>query len=205
MEVVIEAPTLLDPVVSPPVPPAFEWKQEQEEEVSTNAELYAFAQGSLPAVGYAVGSGGIVLRHFAGRERWTREETNVVEDLFGVAENLGVVCAVGRKGTAICSLDPASNAWRTEKSGTSKDLLAVSEGGAQGSFLAVGRGGVILRRVGERASRWQIEASGTTADLNGTNGVYAVGNHGTILRHEDGRWLSEPSGTTEISTASTAT
>ncbi len=179
----------------PSAPPVVEWSTEPS---GTSVDLHAFAQGSRPAVGYAVGSGGTILRHFAGgNEPWTLEKSGTTEELFGVAENLGAACAVGAKGTVLCALEPVSPIWKMEKSGTSKDLLAVAHVGIQGGFLAVGRGGVILRRDGERGGHWQVEPSGTLVDLHAAAGAYVVGDHGTILRREESRWVSEPSGTTE--------
>jgi photosystem II stability/assembly factor-like uncharacterized protein len=195
-EIAIEPLTVPFPVIVPiPPPPMLDWSPETS---GTSVDLYAFAQGSRPAVGYAVGSGGTVLRHFAGgSDPWTIESSGTTEDLFGVAENLGAACAVGSKGTVICAHDPASAIWNSEKSGTSKDLFAIAHAGIQGGFLAVGRAGTIVRRDGERAAHWQLEPSGTTADLHATIGGYAVGDHGTILRRDESRWVIEPSGTTE--------
>lgn len=178
-----------------PMPLAFDWSAEVS---GTTADLHAFAQGARPAVGYAVGSHGTIVRHFAGgNDPWTLESSGTTEDLFGVAENLGAACAVGAKGTVACALEPASPIWKAEKSGTTKDLLAVSHAGIQGGFLAVGRAGTIVRRDGERSGHWQLEPCGTTADLHAVIGGYAVGDHGTILRRDESHWVVEPSGTTE--------
>jgi len=160
----------------------------------TSVDLRAYAQGNVPAVGYAVGKGGTILRHYAdGSAGWTVETSGTTRDLYGVGEMLGVVCAVGEGGIAVCARDPAKVVWKVEPTGTHQDLLG-AEG--FGELTAVGRNGTIVYRD---ADGWSTQASGTKADLYATAHSYAVGAGGVILRREGhaSKWTAVPSGTKE--------
>src|SRR4051812_37210725 len=51
---------------------------------ATESNLYGFTHGVKPSVGYAVGAGGTILRHYATGSAWTAEESGTTRDLHGV-------------------------------------------------------------------------------------------------------------------------
>ncbi len=161
-----------------------------------SADLRAYAQGNVPTVGYAVGNGGTILRHYAEGNAWTPEASGTTSNLYGVGEMLGVVCAVGERGIAVCARDPAKVTWKTEPTGAHEDLLGVD---GFGGFTAVGRGGTIVHR--SEQGWWSPETSGTKADLFATasrvGAAYAVGAGGVIVRREGPKWSRVESGTVE--------
>jgi photosystem II stability/assembly factor-like uncharacterized protein len=169
-----------------------------------SVDFRGYAQGNVPAVGYAVGSGGTILRALVPRSypaedmMWTPEASGTTSDLRGVGEMLGVVCAVGGKGLAVCSRDPAKVTWKVEATGTHQDLLGAH---GFGEFTAVGRNGTIVHR--DEQGAWSTQPSGTKADLFATSSrvgaAYAVGAGGVIVQreHDGRRWSPVTSGTTE--------
>jgi hypothetical protein len=177
-------------VLTPAPPKPRDWAQEPQ---ITDADLWGFAQSLNPPVGYAVGSRGTILRHYARAGEWTNEASGTTEDLHAVATWLKLACAVGAHGAATCLLDPEDPKWQPEKTGTTSDLLAVAP--VARGLVAVGRGGTIVRRDFER--HWSTERSGTKEDLFGALGDWVVGAKGTILLHELDGWVAVPSGTRE--------
>ena len=156
----------------------------------TETDIRAVTHGVTPAVNYAVGAGGMILRRYG--TSWSVEQSGTTADLHGVAEQLGKVCAVGDGGVAVCALDPAKPDWKLEKTGTIADLLALVQ---TYGFLGVGRSGTIVRRHIDGV--WRREESGTKEDLFGVAPGYIVGAHGTILEQSDDKgWRKVPSPTT---------
>jgi hypothetical protein len=191
-----DLPTPTTPAVTVEAPPKPDWEQVPD---VTSVDLHDYTQGNVPAVGYAVGRGGTILRHYAVEgSGWTLETSGTTRDLSGVAEMLGVVCAVGTGGVAVCSRDPAKVTWKAERTGTSQDLLGAF---GFGELTAVGRNGTIVHR--DERGMWSVHASGTKADLFATASAagssYAVGAGGVIVRRDGltSRWSPVPSGTTE--------
>ena len=178
------SPSIEDPPANRPPP---DWNEESH---FTEIDIRAVTHGVKPQVHYAVGAGGTILRKYGDAWKWTLETSGTTNDLHGVAEQLGKVCAVGDNGVATCALDPAKPTWKLEKTGTTADLLALTE---HYGFLAVGRHGVIMHRTDDG---WQREESGTKEDLFGVSGDYVVGAHGTILAVADNRWRKVESPTT---------
>ena len=184
-----EAKTLTpSPVIAPveTTKRAPDWVEDQH---VTETDIRAVTHGVTPPVNYAVGAGGMILRHYG--TTWTPETSGTTSDLHGVAEQLGKVCAVGDGGVAVCALDPSRPTWKLEKTGTTADLLALAQGYG---FLAVGRKGTIVRRGSDGV--WKHEESGTKEDLFGTAADYVVGAHGTILERGEKGWQTVPSPTT---------
>lgn len=184
------------PVPTKALPAAPDWAESTS---IPSVDLLAYAQGNVPAVGYAVGKGGAIFRHYAVEgSAWTVEASGTTRDLYSVGEMLGVVCAVGAKGIAVCSRDPAKVAWKAEPTGTHQDLLGAH---GFGELTAVGRNGTIVYR--DEQGSWSTEASGTKADLfavtSRVGAAYAVGAGGVIVRSDGGapKWTPVASGTTE--------
>ncbi len=195
--VVVQPKTLEVPSVppTPPPPSPSDWAAVAKIPV---VDLRGYAQGYSPNVGYAVGKGGAILRHFASEDSsgWTVETSGTTEDLNAVvSQSDHVTCAVGTAGVAVCA-DSAKGVWKRDTTGTHNELLGVGLT-EDSDIVAVGREGTILRR--NPSGWWTPEASGTKADLFAVDAPYAVGAGGIILRREAhaAKWSVVASGTVE--------
>jgi photosystem II stability/assembly factor-like uncharacterized protein len=138
--------------------------------------------------GYAVGSGGTILRTADG-ETWTTEPPPVSYWIFGIDfadyENGCIVCDYGR----ILYTGDAGETWELAASPTDVRLYDVSFGTAD-VVWAVGRYGAIIKS-NDKGLSWSSLESGTTTRLYGVDGLseeeaWVVGWEGTVLHTVDG-------------------
>jgi hypothetical protein len=179
------APSPTIPTATAQKPPP-DWVEDKH---ATETDIRAVTHGVTPAVNYAVGASGMIMRRYG--TVWSFEQSATGRDLHGVAEQLGKVCAVGDGGVAVCALDPTQPTWKAEKTGTTNDLLWLTQ---SYGFLAVGRKGTIVHRSSD--GTWERKESGTKENLFGASASYIVGAHGTILEEGESGWRKVPSPTT---------
>jgi photosystem II stability/assembly factor-like uncharacterized protein len=153
------------------------------------------------------GNMGIVLRTVNGgatTDAWNRIESGVGDSLLCdttfVDRETG--WAVGIKGTVIHTAD-GGKTWKTQSSGTEKNLFSVSFPDAKNGWI-VGEFGTIIH-TGDSGETWQSQSKGVDKELNGVCFVdalrgWVVGEFGTILYTADGGATWEPQICKEIQT-----
>ena len=154
-------------------------------------------------VGYAVGSGGEILKTTNGGTDWALQKsgTNVFLTAVSFSDlNNGIV--VGEDGLILRTSDGGAT-WIQQSSGTNSRLLDVSFTDANNG-TAVTYYGTILRTT-NGGTTWTNQISGTTEELfavsfTDANTGTVVGTKGTILRTTNGgtTWTQQSSGTTEL-------
>jgi photosystem II stability/assembly factor-like uncharacterized protein len=143
---------------------------------------------------WIVGDRGTVLHQSAPGKAWRAEDARTKRNLTAVTRARSSVLAVGAEGTVLESaLD--SGAWRSLEAPTSRDLNAVYA--ADREVWVAGDAGTLLHR--DAAGAWskiplrRSEALRAVAVLDrlGRPIVVAVGDHGTAVVGEGGRWFEE--------------
>jgi M6 family metalloprotease-like protein len=158
--------------------------------------------------GFAVGDSGLILRTTDHGVSWTTQTSPTAIHLNGVHSHRRSVheaFAVGDSGTILGTAD-AGHTWTAQTCSVEVDLHGVSftpetqfydPSGKRG--VAVGDSGAIVV-TSSSGAHWLTISSGTTHDLYGVefswdNGVFAVGDSGTILRSTQGyTWQAVSSG-----------
>ncbi|UCE28247.1 MAG: M20/M25/M40 family metallo-hydrolase [Candidatus Coatesbacteria bacterium] len=144
--------------------------------------------------GFAVGSGGTVLRTVDGGN-WTAVQSPVSDWIFGIDfadyENGCVVCD---RGTVLYTSD-GGETWDFASSPAAERLYDISYGTDTVAW-AVGRGGTILKTV-DKGVTWLSQESGTDTRLYGIEALdayeaWAVGWEGTVLYTDNGGSTWEP-------------
>ncbi|MBI2966303.1 MAG: T9SS type A sorting domain-containing protein [Bacteroidetes bacterium] len=151
--------------------------------------------------GFAVGSGGTILKTVDGGISWALQPSgtaNTLNTIFFVNASNGY--AAGSSGTILKTIDGGVS-WTLQPSGITAILFSVCFTDA-GTGYACGLGGTILKTFDSGVS-WTNLTSGTTNGLRSIyfpdpNNGFAVGFGGTILKTADGgiSWTLQPSGTT---------
>jgi photosystem II stability/assembly factor-like uncharacterized protein len=166
------------------------WKSQQSGSQDYLSGLSFATQGS----GWAVGTGGTVLRTDDEGATWTRQTSGTTYDLSGVEVlDSGRAWVVGDRGTILTTGD-AGQTWLRQPAATTSQLLAVDFVDAQTGWVT-GDDGVIFKTTDGGAS-WARQTSGETRALTGvsfrdaTHGII-VGDlpgasAGRILRTDDG-------------------
>lgn len=167
---------------------------------STNQYLQAihFANADM---GWAVGSGGVILRTTNGGVSWVGQTSGQTQLLFSVFfDGTETGWAVGSGGTILRTTNSGVT-WTAQVSGTTQALTSVHFTDADTGW-AVGLGGTILHTLDGGVS-WVAQSSGTRLNLQALHFVddrigWAVGNSGMILRTTDGgvAWHGQSSGAT---------
>ena len=152
--------------------------------------------------GWAVGSGGTILKSEDGGQTWTPRVSDASAQLASVTFTSDGITgwAVGDDG--IFKSEDGGQTWAPRPSGTTARLTAVTFTSDGTTGWVVGGDGTILKSE-DSGQTWAPRPSGTTAWLasvtfteDGTTG-WIVGWNGTILKSEDGgqTWTPRPSGT----------
>ena len=87
---------------------------------------------------------------------WTKETTNIGQNLNGVAHGTNFFVAVGQSGVVLASSN--GSAWTLAVSGTTSNLWGIAYGGD--AFVLVGDGGIIRRSTD--GVNWTPATSPTT-------------------------------------------
>ena len=149
---------------------------------------------------FAVGDGGTILSSTDGLQ-WEREAAPTTARLNGLDWN-GALIAIGEAGAGLLTRDRDGRWARTDPGFPERWMRGVQQN------VVVGQGGAIFSEPFIGSGVWQAEPTPTSADLEAiaagsgsavtTGGVnIAVGDGGTILRGDPGRWTLVPSGTNE--------
>jgi hypothetical protein len=172
--------------------PALRFTETPVPEAARGQDL-TYVHGSAPNDVYAVGTGGVILRHDGAT--WQREvpkkarpeDPDFNADLWGVYAYPGGAIAVGNGGVWV-RRDNAKGGWEAPQKLPVQSLLRVW--GVDGkNVYAVGSVGYIFRYNG---STWSpVSPPGFTNKLAGifgsaTSNVYAVGLSGSVLRSTGG-------------------
>ena len=149
--------------------------------------------------GWAVGTGGTIIRTTDGGQTWNFQlsnTTNELDDAYFTDASTGTI--VGDLGTILRTTDGGQN-WIAQASGTTSWLQDVYFTD-NNTGTAVGYNGTILRTT-NGGQNWVMQNSGTTGALYGVsftdaNTGTAVGDFGTILRTTNGGtdWMPQNSG-----------
>ena len=154
--------------------------------------------------GWAVGSGGTILKTTDGGTNWIPQTSDTTEWLNSVHftnDTTGwAVGGNGFEGIILNTTDGGTN-WNSQTGGTMLPLSSVYFTDDTG--WAVGVGGTILNTTDE-GTNWNFQTSGTTEDLYSVqfidnNTGWAVGTNGAILYTTNGgtNWNSQIGGTKE--------
>jgi len=154
------------------------------------------------ATGFAVGSGGTLLKTANTAANWSAQTSGTTRTLLSVAGTSATVdWVVGDSGTILHTTNGGTS-WASQSSGTSQNLNAVYFQSANNGW-AVGNDGVILATT-NGGTKWTAQTSGTTQNLNGVyfqnaNTGWAVGNDGVILATTNGgtKWTAQTSGSSQ--------
>ncbi len=159
------------------------------ESTPTSQTLYALVRGL--SCGIAVGAQGTILRGGVDGTGWTAVSSPVTgADLHGVvrlADNRFL--AVGTGGTVLRS-PAAGTPWEVISFPESIELFGVAaRTGSPARVVAVGEGGAIYTST-DAGSSWQEVESSVTRTLRAVaytgSDFLACGDHGTLLRSQDG-------------------
>jgi hypothetical protein len=128
-------------------------------------------------------------------DTWTRRESSVGSNLYGIAYGNRKYVCVGQAGMILASSNGSS--WQAVTSGITNDLFGVAF--ADGKYVAAGTRGLTL--ISSNCVDWIQQASLTTNQLNNVahcGGLFvATGNGGTLLTSADGStWQAQKTGTT---------
>lgn len=154
---------------------------------SGNATLndVAFATNRI---GWAVGTGGMIITTFDGGQTWARQTSGTTAELrsvFFVDVNTGWAVGGGTENAIILKTTNGGDSWQRQAAPADSQLRGVWFSDAQTGW-AVGAGGMILGTVNGGES-WRIQQSGTKANLNGVAFAskargWVVGDSGVVLR-----------------------
>lgn len=154
--------------------------------ISTTTQKLRAVAGSAANNVYVVGDGGIAVRCQAGSDSCMPVATNATQGLYALGVSPAGVYTVGTAGRVLrCGSGP-TDPCITATSNTTQFLTSVW-GSNDGKGYAVGNGGTVLQCMSSPDTCTPMN-SGTSAALfavtGNTNGVYAVGAAGTVLRYQ---------------------
>jgi len=148
--------------------------------------------------GYAVGTGGTILKTTDGGETWMTQVSGTTKDLFSLCFTNAVTgYAVGDSGT-ILKTTTGGAYWNPQSSGTSNNLRCV-QFPAEDTGYAVGTGSIVLKTT-NGGTNWFIQNTNSSYYINSVyftdaNTGYAVGSAafgwsgaGIILKTTNGGW-----------------
>lgn len=155
------------------------------------------------AHGWAIGSGGTIIRTIDSGRAWIKCTTPTSQDLAGLVfldTQTGWVC--GNHGTILHTGDGGVT-WVAQGSGTILDLRGVSfvdnlngwAAGAEGQIMHTTSGGATWQLQGDVGDELLMDV----VFANSSRG-WVVGIDGSILRSDDGglTWVKQSSGTTQV-------
>lgn len=164
-----------------------------EVETPTEADLEAVAHWD--SLMLAVGAGGTVLRSADGGASWELVDIGATADLFALSfdESRGFIVGDGEIFYSSDGGETWAPATVPAEAGVLRGVFDAGE-----AIWAIGAGGTVLSSV-DGGQSWALVDLGLDVDLwavgyagsSNYEGIFAVGDAGTVLRLEDGSWVAQ--------------